>query len=533
MARTNSRESALRCAGARKSPEELPSCQFCTAQQNLALNTWMPRRDTPDRCSITPQGFCSFAVQAYPHQSLWSLAAVAKSSVAARRAAAAAITNAAKRNMDQRIFGEGGVRTGPAGRKLQQAASWCRWTACGPSPHNPGRHPSLPPYSTPLHPPAPACSRDGQLLRPADPAGHPPARQGAHHVGAQGVQPPRAQHAAAVGAGRAGGRLPAGGCALRHCSELARFLPWAWQPRLHPACNSMVVVIVTRLLELRPPLCLCTAPQQRGDACHELPEHRAAAGAWARRGCAGRGAAARAGDGGGDSGHHRRDGLAAEAQKGAQGGQQCRWEGRGRRALARRGLAPRAPCRPAPLGVVLRCVRSAPCPASPGHLCGLRRGALHLPGQAQGRPAQGQPHDGGGGWGGGTTVLLVRPGAPGASRMFEAAAAHGRRAVLLTVACCAVCRALLVLQPGRGISTLSPSCIAHTLPPGCGPLQEWSTACLQATRQRGGATSTCGEHPVWNGLQTPDRPQPGMQGLVVYYPEGPHRPLAQSLSVLH
>ncbi|KAL4421833.1 hypothetical protein ABPG77_001622 [Micractinium sp. CCAP 211/92] len=44
--------------------------------------------------------------QAYPHQSLWSLAAVAKSSVPARRAAASAIANAAKKNMDQKMFAE-------------------------------------------------------------------------------------------------------------------------------------------------------------------------------------------------------------------------------------------------------------------------------------------------------------------------------------------------------------------------------------------------------------------------------------------
>ncbi len=44
--------------------------------------------------------------QAYPHQSLWSLAAVSKSGVAARRAAASSITNAAKKNMDQTMFGE-------------------------------------------------------------------------------------------------------------------------------------------------------------------------------------------------------------------------------------------------------------------------------------------------------------------------------------------------------------------------------------------------------------------------------------------
>lgn len=44
--------------------------------------------------------------QAYPHQSLWSLAAVSKSGVAARRAAASSITNAAKKNMDQTMFGQ-------------------------------------------------------------------------------------------------------------------------------------------------------------------------------------------------------------------------------------------------------------------------------------------------------------------------------------------------------------------------------------------------------------------------------------------
>lgn len=56
--------------------------------------------------NLAPQGTCRHALQAYPHQSLWSLAAVAKSSVPARRAAASAIANAAKKNMDQKMFGE-------------------------------------------------------------------------------------------------------------------------------------------------------------------------------------------------------------------------------------------------------------------------------------------------------------------------------------------------------------------------------------------------------------------------------------------
>ncbi|KAI3426356.1 hypothetical protein D9Q98_008728 [Chlorella vulgaris] len=44
--------------------------------------------------------------QAYPHQSLWSLAAVSKSGVAARRAAASAITNSARKGMDNNMFAE-------------------------------------------------------------------------------------------------------------------------------------------------------------------------------------------------------------------------------------------------------------------------------------------------------------------------------------------------------------------------------------------------------------------------------------------
>ncbi|PSC70468.1 serine threonine-kinase ATR isoform X1 [Micractinium conductrix] len=44
--------------------------------------------------------------QAYPHQSLWSLAAVSKSGVPARRGAASSIINAAKKNMDQKQFAE-------------------------------------------------------------------------------------------------------------------------------------------------------------------------------------------------------------------------------------------------------------------------------------------------------------------------------------------------------------------------------------------------------------------------------------------
>ena len=44
-------------------------------------------------------------LQAYPHHALWALAAVSKSSVATRRGAAGAIINAAKKNMDQAMFG--------------------------------------------------------------------------------------------------------------------------------------------------------------------------------------------------------------------------------------------------------------------------------------------------------------------------------------------------------------------------------------------------------------------------------------------
>ena len=54
----------------------------------------------------SPPSLVPLSLQAYPHQALWALAAVSKSGVAARRAAASAIINSAKKNMDQSMFGE-------------------------------------------------------------------------------------------------------------------------------------------------------------------------------------------------------------------------------------------------------------------------------------------------------------------------------------------------------------------------------------------------------------------------------------------
>jgi hypothetical protein len=72
-----------------------------------------PRRAAPPRpaCPSCPAA-CAFKSlplygrpQSFPHQSLWSLAAVSKSGVPARRAAAGAITNAAKKSADHALFG--------------------------------------------------------------------------------------------------------------------------------------------------------------------------------------------------------------------------------------------------------------------------------------------------------------------------------------------------------------------------------------------------------------------------------------------